>query len=325
MNKGLNLKKYNLSDDEKNFDEVIKKLQNALENVEEISGYNINEIVNYQDEDGGFRPFNGKWGYGDVDCGIYYTKTPSILCTLILINADILNIYKAPVEIMKKAFEFMKNNGIAGMGYDKVWVEVQNINLLLENGIKIFLEKYKNEYNEFALTFYSWIEDYKKSNYKTDDINRMLDNYLNNYYIAYGSNLNAKQMESRCPCSTPLKVEFLEGYKLEFNECLTVIKDEEYKTPVVIYKINNQNERTLDEKEGVNSNTYRKEYIRLKINGQKRFCLIYIMNDIKERRDVVPSNDYMVKCLEGYDRFLFDKWYLEDALLRVKNKSRVDE
>ena len=37
------------------------------------------------------------------------------------------------------------------------------------------------------------------------------------YYIAYGSNLNIKQMGYRCPTAKKLYTAELEGYRLEFR------------------------------------------------------------------------------------------------------------
>ena len=37
------------------------------------------------------------------------------------------------------------------------------------------------------------------------------------YYLAYGSNLNRKQMEARCPGAKPIGTALLEGYELLFK------------------------------------------------------------------------------------------------------------
>ena len=37
------------------------------------------------------------------------------------------------------------------------------------------------------------------------------------YYLAYGSNLNRKQMQMRCPGAKPIGTALLEGYELLFK------------------------------------------------------------------------------------------------------------
>ena len=40
---------------------------------------------------------------------------------------------------------------------------------------------------------------------------------MKKYYFAYGSNMNHKQMKSRCPDSHFLKRAYLEGYKFAYD------------------------------------------------------------------------------------------------------------
>ena len=46
---------------------------------------------------------------------------------------------------------------------------------------------------------------------------RMNDKMRKKYYLAYGSNLNVKQMKSRCPDARVLGIGEIEGYRLLFK------------------------------------------------------------------------------------------------------------
>ena len=137
------------------------------------------------------------------------------------------------------------------------------------------------------------------------------------YYIAYGSNLNKQQMKKRCPDAVVVEKAMLKGYRLDFSLYLTVNKDPEYKTPVVIWKISKEDEKALDYYEGVDRNLYRKEYIIL----NHKVCLIYIMNDIPGRKNAVPTDIYLKTCRIGYRDFGFDLDILMDAYNRVNNNN----
>ena len=139
------------------------------------------------------------------------------------------------------------------------------------------------------------------------------------FYIAYGSNISKKQMEERCPGAEPIDAQALKGYRLDFHQYLTIEKDPNYSVPIVIWKITRKHEATLDSREGVYIGIYRKEYIVLTIEGKKYACLVYIMNDIPERRNVVPEPKYLDTCLNGYRDFGFDPATLLEAYNRVRS------
>lgn len=134
-----------------------------------------------------------------------------------------------------------------------------------------------------------------------------------NYYIAYGSNLNPVQMKQRCPNSKVACKSILKDYELVFNLYLTVEPCKGKECPVVIYEITEDDEDTLDICEGVHRKIYRKEYIDMDVNGFKKRCLIYIMNNVPDRMGVNPTARYISVCEAGYDHHGFDKRYLHEA------------
>ena len=120
------------------------------------------------------------------------------------------------------------------------------------------------------------------------------------YYIAYGSNLNVRQMRMRCPHATILGTANLKDWELLFKGSRTG----SYLTIA------------LDRYEGFPTFYYKRD-IRLQYKGIRTgrrrtvTAFAYIMHE--DRPIGIPSNLYMRTCLEGYDAFRFDKNILVDA------------
>lgn len=129
-------------------------------------------------------------------------------------------------------------------------------------------------------------------------------------YIAYGSNLNIKQMEYRCPNAKIIGKYILEGYKLEFRGVANIIPHEKSKVPVGLWEITEECEKALDIYEGY-PKLYRKEYIELEIDGEKKIGMVYVMN----YRGIAPPNEYYYNVIKkGYKDFEIDEKPLKKAL-----------
>ena len=96
-------------------------------------------------------------------------------------------------------------------------------------------------------------------------------------YIAYGSNINLGQMAHRCPSSKVVGTAMLQGYELQFKQVATIEKKEHAETPVLVWKLPQKDERTLDSYEG-HPRLYRKENVELEIDGEMQNAMVYIMN-----------------------------------------------
>ena len=75
------------------------------------------------------------------------------------------------------------------------------------------------------------------------------------YYIAYGSNLNVRQMRMRCPHATILGTANLKDWELLFKgsrtgSYLTIEECENGTVPVVIWEVTAADEAALDRYEG---------------------------------------------------------------------------
>lgn len=146
------------------------------------------------------------------------------------------------------------------------------------------------------------------------------------YYIAYGSNLNIRQMRMRCPNAMILGTASLKGWELLFKgsktgSYLTIEECEGGMVPVVVWEVTEEDEAALDLYEGFPTFYYKRD-IKLQYKGIRTgrrrtvTAFVYIMHE--ERPIGVPSNFYMRTCLEGYDAFSFDK----NVLIAAYDKCR---
>ena len=140
------------------------------------------------------------------------------------------------------------------------------------------------------------------------------------YYLAYGSNLNLKEMKHRCPFYKVVGTMYLYNFKLSFkgevNRFLTIESKEGSIVPIGIFKINKLFIKNLDKYEGY-PYLYDKKEIEFELNGKKVKGLIYIMKD--EFDYALPDSNYFKRCEVGYNDFNFDKSYLNEALNYTAN------
>lgn len=134
------------------------------------------------------------------------------------------------------------------------------------------------------------------------------------YYLAYGSNLNVRQMMIRCPSARMIGTATIEDYQLMFKgsktgSYLTIEPEEGCSVPVGVWEVSEADELALDRYEGFPTFYYKKE-LELPITGirtgkvRRRKAFVYIMHE--DRLLGVPSNMYMRICMEGYMDFGFN-------------------
>ena len=149
------------------------------------------------------------------------------------------------------------------------------------------------------------------------------------YYIAYGSNLNVRQMTMRCPTARIIGTSEIHNYRLLFKgsktgSYLTIEPEKGCSVPVAVWSVTDQDEWELDRYEGFPSFYYKKE-LELPITGiktgkvRRRKVFVYIMHE--DRPFGVPSSFYMRTCAEGYRYFGFDLQTLVDAFTYSQEKT----
>ena len=90
-------------------------------------------------------------------------------------------------------------------------------------------------------------------------------------YLAYGSNLNLRQMAQRCPTAEPIGTTELQGYDLKFRggdgHAVATVEPGEGNVPALLWKIQPKDEAALDVYEGWPS-FYRKEEVEVELDGK---------------------------------------------------------
>jgi hypothetical protein len=125
-------------------------------------------------------------------------------------------------------------------------------------------------------------------------------------YVAYGSNMNRRQMARRCPKARPLGPIRLEGWRLVMKRVANIEPDAQAVTPAALWEITRACERALDAYEGF-PHLYVKERIAVALpNGKRAKPMAYVMNGPRQR-DYGPASDgYLAAIADGYRDFGFD-------------------
>ena len=134
-------------------------------------------------------------------------------------------------------------------------------------------------------------------------------------YLAYGSNLNLRQMSSRCPTAKVVGKSEINDFRLIFrgSHASAVATIEPFKgnsVPVLVWDITPSDEAELDRYEGWPI-LYCKEIIKVKLDSKIVRAMVYIMNG--ERPLGQPSCYYYSTILEGYKSAGFDVDILRKA------------
>lgn len=137
------------------------------------------------------------------------------------------------------------------------------------------------------------------------------------HYLAYGSNLNKEQMQSRCPDAIPVTSGLLIGYELAFRRgVLTIEPKQGGAVPFGIWEISPRDESWLDRYEGF-PRFYRKEQINVVgRDGGEYDCMVYIME--MDCPIQCPSDFYFYTVMRGYTDFALEKKYLINAYSKAK-------
>ncbi|MBQ3692431.1 MAG: gamma-glutamylcyclotransferase [Clostridia bacterium] len=147
---------------------------------------------------------------------------------------------------------------------------------------------------------------------------------MKHFYLAYGSNLNVRQMKLRCPTARVVGTAEIKDYELLFKgsktgSYLTIEPKEGGIVPVAVWEVQTMDEASLNRYEGFPKFYYKKDMeIRYKgiRTGRHRTvtAFVYIMHE--DREIGIPSNRYISTCIEGYNDFGFNLNILFDAVDR---------
>jgi len=139
----------------------------------------------------------------------------------------------------------------------------------------------------------------------------------NRVFAAYGVGLNRSEMVKHCPTAKLLGTIELKNYRLAFrggNACAvaTIEKAKSKSVPALLWEIAPQDETALDRWIGA-SDLYRKDAVKIRLNGVTMTALVYIMIGNKPLNR--PSAFYYSTLLEGYKAAGFDTEILKTAIV----------
>ena len=247
-------------------------------------------------------------------------------------------------EILRAILLACTGRGFRGHGFDDVKGLVEVTEFFVDHGAREFIEQCEIPCPEFtecftqALLFLlagvsrgsvagDWGDDYTERAYDIlvrakmivpEEEEPMVKERL---YLAYGSNLNIRQMKDRCPDARIVGTAELPGWRLMFKgsksgNYLTIERDEGCTVPVAVWAISERDEQSLDRYEGYPTFYYKKELpvtLREAESGKARpvQAFVYIMHE--ERKLGRPAWEYVERCAEGYKAFGFDLAFLNEA------------
>lgn len=141
-------------------------------------------------------------------------------------------------------------------------------------------------------------------------------------YIAYGSNMNLAQMKQRCPTAKVVGKTELKDFELVFrgsrnSAVVTIEPCEGGKVPLLLWRIQPQDEKFLDRYEGY-PNFYEKEYLEIDMSGKQAFAMVYVMTPGYELGK--PSEYYKKTIVEGYQSADFDTDILNEAINKTMER-----
>ena len=142
------------------------------------------------------------------------------------------------------------------------------------------------------------------------------EKHMKKIYLAYGSNMNLRQMAHRCPDAEVLGTSVLKNHHLTFRGgknlgVATVEKRMGAEVPVLLWSISENDEKALDIYEGY-PYLYRKENRMVEFDGKKVKAMVYIMNE--GRPASLPSTYYYATIAQGYKDNGLDTKLFEDAV-----------
>jgi cation transport regulator ChaC len=101
-------------------------------------------------------------------------------------------------------------------------------------------------------------------------------------YFAYGSNMDLVQMSGRCERAATVSTAELPFHRFIINSrgVATVVPDPASTVRGLLWRITEEDERSLDQHEGVAEGTYKKAFVEVSVpSGRKTRALVYVATD----------------------------------------------
>lgn len=151
---------------------------------------------------------------------------------------------------------------------------------------------------------------------------------MNKLYLAYGSNLSVRQMLSRCPGAIYVGTASIPSTRLVFRGSGTghflsiepAAEGEDREVPCLVWRINRENEKSLDTYEGYPRFYLKQEYTDLPLLSLLDGSVGPVISAMAYQLPTdapagLPSFFYYDVCLGGYKTFGFPPRVLQQALV----------
>ncbi|TMK53722.1 MAG: gamma-glutamylcyclotransferase [Actinobacteria bacterium] len=136
------------------------------------------------------------------------------------------------------------------------------------------------------------------------------------HYFAYGSNMDPKQMASRCPGAMAVGRARLADYELVFvwdspgwgGGVATVVPSSGREVWGVLWDLTDEHVEGLDRYEGVAIGAYVREHLDVEAEAGLVNALIYLATDTRRKQ---PSGRYVDALIRGAQAFSLPESYVE--------------
>lgn len=140
-------------------------------------------------------------------------------------------------------------------------------------------------------------------------------------YAAYGTNMDADQMERRCPHSPAVGSGWLQGWRITFGgeelgwegAIATLAEQADCRVFVVLYDVNREDERRLDEIELAATGVYSKIRLRVQTLDGEALAWTYVLNDYEGG---LPSARYLGLMADAAEKAGAPQDYVDELRLR---------
>lgn len=141
------------------------------------------------------------------------------------------------------------------------------------------------------------------------------------WYFAYGSNLNTKRLRDRVGNWQDAKKGILENYELTFDSRgrADAIEKPGGRVFGVLYLLTDEQLKTLGEYEGVHSGFYKREGVKVKVNGRLVNAIAYVK--VMKTYFSTPPAEYLELIITGLKEHSFDETVIEEVKKVARTKS----
>jgi gamma-glutamylcyclotransferase (GGCT)/AIG2-like uncharacterized protein YtfP len=142
-----------------------------------------------------------------------------------------------------------------------------------------------------------------------------------NFYFAYGSNMDQKQMLERCPSAKLLGVAVLKGYSLAFTiyspkrscGCADIIKSSAADGVYgLLYELTDSDLQSMDAFEG---HPVHYQRIAVSVIHNDKEIVAYTYEVVTKEKDLIPSKEYLKIMLDAAVKYSFPESYQKNLEL----------